>query len=687
MQSPYAKIVSLILLISFSLNILVVPFHQALAQQQAITSLQGISSLFNIGGASCSPGGSVGSTILGLGQKALESLGILGSAPIKDAFTDVKGVPGTSSADLLDLEKGLELAGASTEQISKVLNIAGVVGTASGVVQSILGIAGSIFGGGSEVPVRDIVVRNATTKTAGNTTELVKKECILDPMSRAIAAFIIKPLTRAIIGWIQGNGGFVQNLEEELRFQLDARAGEFLNQLSGINLCGNLGVHLKLGIGLRSGSLRDRLSCTLTGIASNLTAFVQNFNNGGWRTLAEIVYRPNNSSYGQVLLALEAKEEAELTRANRIIEGYRVGKGFLSYQVPVQKCDVEDPDDPASSTSCYTEYEDKTPGGLIAHMLEKSVTTELDELYLADEVDEALLAITSAMIQKLLSFSFGSSGQGLFHQSLGSFAPPVQPGDFAGSSLQGQVAREISRVDAALDVLDGRIKQETQTLFNEFAALQTLEMDLAACNLANTEDPGVCAAIEESIQAMKQKIADAKNNFNSAFETKKNLAVLKNRLLNLKETILTSDSIPAMQFVAQERITITNLIDAFLESAQITAGGIILTDDLKTTTLEQLAEARGIATRAVSRIDDAATRATASGKTGLDTALANLATLKTSLVSTIQNIDTAHSALTFVTLENDIMQRARTSIPHINAASAIAVAADAAINQILQAFP
>ena len=683
MQSPYTKTVSLIILFSLVLNILAVPILPAQALELP-TSLQGVSSLFGIGGASCSPGGSVGSTILGLGQKALESLGILGSAPIKDAVTDIKGIPGTSTADLLDLTQGLELAGVSDELISQITNIAGALGTASGVVQSILGIAGSIFGGVSEVPVRDIVVRNATTKTAGNTTELVKKECIYDPMSRAIAAFIIKPLTRAIIGWIQGNGGFVQNLEEELRFQLDARAGQFLNNLTGINLCGNLGPFLKLGIGLRHPSslgLHDLLSCRLTNIIDSLQGFTQNFNNGGWRTLAEIAFIPQNNPYGQALLVLEAKEEAELSRALKITKGYEVGKGFLGFQVPVPVCEGEDDE---GNAFCHIEYEDKTPGGLIAHMLNKSVTTELDELYLADEVDEALLAITSAMIQKLLGFSFGSSGQGLFHQSLGSFAPSVQPGDFSSSSLQGQIAREISRVDTAIDILDGRMKQATQTVFNEFTALKSLEKNLEDCQ---NDEEADCGSIETTIQDTKQKIADAENNFNSAFETKKNLAILKNRLLGLKESVLTTDSVSTMQFVAQERITITNLVDAFLESAQIAAGGFFLTDDLKTTTLEQLAEARGIATREVSQIDDTTARTAASGKTGLETMLGNLATLKTALLSTIQNIDTAHAGLTATTLENDIRQRAIASIPLISAAQALAVASDAATNQILQAFP
>ena len=61
--------------------------------------------------------------------------------------------------------------------------------------------------------------------------------------------------------------GFVGNLTQTLRREADLAGGEFLNNLTGINLCGNIGAFLR--ITLRTPGLSQQLGCSLTDIERN----------------------------------------------------------------------------------------------------------------------------------------------------------------------------------------------------------------------------------------------------------------------------------------------------------------------------------------------------------------------------------------------------------------------------------
>ena len=102
----------------------------------------------------------------------------------------------------------------------------------------------------------------------------------LDFLWREIASILIRVLTNSIIAWIQGDGGgnvgFVGNFENEFRRQVDGRAGEFLNNLAGVNLCGNIGLYLQISLRTYPG-FRDYFSCTLTDIVDNVEDFFTDF--------------------------------------------------------------------------------------------------------------------------------------------------------------------------------------------------------------------------------------------------------------------------------------------------------------------------------------------------------------------------------------------------------------------------
>lgn len=162
---------------------------------------------------------------------------------------------------------------------------------------------------------------------------------IINPAVRVVIRSMLQATTQQVVGWIQGGGGknvgFVANLDQALRQEADAAGGEFLNNLTGLNLCGNIGAFLN--ISLRTPGLRQRLECTVTDIVRNVESFYANFQNGGWPAFIRISLEPQNNPAGAYLIALDAKISAENRARERVSVGVQAGKGFLGFRVPIER--------------------------------------------------------------------------------------------------------------------------------------------------------------------------------------------------------------------------------------------------------------------------------------------------------------------------------------------------------------
>jgi len=272
-----------------------------------------------------------------------------------------------------------------------------------------------ILGVGTLVPVAEqgeqlAHVRQIRTDLDSITT----KEFVCDPVLRFVASLLIRSLTNTIIAWIQGNGGedvgFVGNFEAEFRKQLDARGGELLNQLAGVNLCGNIGAFLQ--ISLRTGtSLRQKLQCTVTDIVENVGDFFNDFSQGGWPAFIRMSLQPQNNPYGAFLIALDAKLAAEGAAGRALERKLLANKGYSGVRTPANGiCDVGND----GILRCTIEYFTKTPGHLVANMLERTIGSGYDYAIVADEFNEALEAIITTLIFTLVN----SAEEGIFNPAL-----------------------------------------------------------------------------------------------------------------------------------------------------------------------------------------------------------------------------------------------------------------------------
>ncbi len=256
------------------------------------------------------------------------------------------------------------------------------------------------------------------------------KDSILDAAFKVFVNTLLRGLTNSIIAWIQGddgrNVGFVGNFEQEFRRQVDIRGGEFLNKISGIDMCGDIGAFLQVSL-RTSSSYRQEFACTLTDIVDNVEDFFDDFSKGGWPAFIRITHDHQNNPYGAYLITWDAKARAEVARAASLERTLLTNQGLKGVQTPVKtKCEKSDTDkDNQGNLLCQTEHLTKTPGKLVYDMLGESVLSGPRALYVADEINEAIAAITNALIDKLI----GSVTDGIFNSELSDQPSTDEKGD------------------------------------------------------------------------------------------------------------------------------------------------------------------------------------------------------------------------------------------------------------------
>lgn len=249
------------------------------------------------------------------------------------------------------------------------------------------------------------------------------KDAILDLVFKVFVRTLIRGITNSIIGWIQGddgrNVGFVGNIEQEFRRQVNIRGGEFLNQISGIDMCGDIGAFLQISL-RTSSSYQEEFACSLTDIVDNVESFFDDFSQGGWPAFISLTHDHQNNPYGAFLAAHDRKVRVEAELAASQFITLLTGQGFAGVR---SKKDAKCEKGNDGSLQCQTEYLIKTPGRLVYDMLSHGVLTDARALEVADEIDEAVGAIASAMINKII----GSVTDGIFNPELSKL--PANDGD------------------------------------------------------------------------------------------------------------------------------------------------------------------------------------------------------------------------------------------------------------------
>lgn len=285
--------------------------------------------------------------------------------------------------------------------------------------------------GRAALPVADLantaqttVSAAANTTTASANTSLLFKEFSLDNIAWMLAKMTLREITTSTVKWInsgfEGNPGFVSNPAEFFKNVGDELLGQMIfDEKSLAFLCSPFSLDLKLQLAFKYSPFQKRIACTLTDVIKNATGAVQNasingftagdFSQGGWPAFVSMTTEPQNNLYGAYVQA-DFELSARIANMEKLkSDELNQGRGFLSWQ----KCKTEPNSDPDFVGPPQKTCEIQTPGSVIANVLDANTTGPLQDLHVADEINEVVGALFSQLVTKTLTVGLkGLSGSG-----------------------------------------------------------------------------------------------------------------------------------------------------------------------------------------------------------------------------------------------------------------------------------
>jgi hypothetical protein len=308
--------------------------------------------------------------------------------------------------------------------------------------------------------VQNVLTQANTAASSLSQYYLEYKESVLDGLAWSIAKEILKSMTADIVDWINGGfsgePAFISNPEGFFMDAADQVTGAFLANSGPLTqLCSpfSLDIRLSLALQLSNRSRRTRYTCTLSKIIDSVQkssvnvgasvtvngvtyaqargrasvgGFVQgDFYQGGWPAFVAMTTEPQNNVYGAYLQAHSEVSSSIAQNQAKINADLSMGSGFLSREKceDVRSIDPEsieaqnyypepgtkikkNKDGTTTVQSCKTE----TPGSVISGSLSKQLGAPVDQLNIADEIDEIISAAFSQLVLKVLQGGLSSQG-------------------------------------------------------------------------------------------------------------------------------------------------------------------------------------------------------------------------------------------------------------------------------------
>jgi len=219
------------------------------------------------------------------------------------------------------------------------------------------------------------------------------KDYGVDAIAWIAAKIIISKMISSVVTWansgFNGAPAFVSNPEQFFGAIGGQVAGDFIANDPSLNfLCSPFQSQLRIAVARNN--LRYvqpfNVRCTLSNVISNIDAFTDSFSQGGWGAWYSMTQEPQNNPLGSFLM-VDTELNGRVGRTT-IQEKDKLdwGNGFLTLT-----------DDLGNA---------QTPGKVIADQLNNSLSAGTDSLVAADEINELIGALLSALVNKV----FGSGG-------------------------------------------------------------------------------------------------------------------------------------------------------------------------------------------------------------------------------------------------------------------------------------
>lgn len=376
-----------------------------------------------------------------------------------------------------------------------------------------------------------------------------KNQTIWQCIVKSIAQAAIDQITRSIVNWINsgfnGQPSFVTNYNQYFANVADQAAGEFIKGSALSFLCSPFAPKIKIAIAQsyanRNGS---GATCSLSKVTNNINGFLKgNWSAGGWGGLLQLTTIPTNNPYGAYAYAEIGLNKSIANAQNNANRNISPG-GFIS----VQKCDNV-PIVTAGSGPMQTRKNCKvtTPGQVIQDSLNKSLGSSVDQLNIAQNINDIISALTNQLILKSLYGGLANANTGVTN--------PLAPAVDQGASAQAKALLESLQVSANAAVQYGSTKQgsasdvqQVQANFNSvYNCWQTVASSTALSASQKAQGTTGAASANSRIAQLQSQI-DAHN----AEITRANTAIA--RIQDLQSQVLfaaTPEDVTAAAYAVQ----------------------------------------------------------------------------------------------------------------------------------------
>ncbi len=274
------------------------------------------------------------------------------------------------------------------------------------------------------------------TSTDYNITAQHDQDYYLNEIAWSSAKILVQQITASTVSWInsgfKGGPAFVTNPSSFFANIGDQITGSFIANNGALsNLCSPFNVNVRLSLGLQqagygsNGANKSKYTCTLDSIIKNvsnptvngksITGFMNgDFKQGGWAGFLALS-QPNNNASGVYLQAQDDLNQQINTKQDQQQQQLNQGGGFLTYPIctdlgtggedaylsgnPNVSVTSIGPD----GTMTYQSCQDSTPGSVINSVLQKNVNSGVDQLNIAQSMDEIISSTMSQLTGQILT--------------------------------------------------------------------------------------------------------------------------------------------------------------------------------------------------------------------------------------------------------------------------------------------
>lgn len=392
-------------------------------------------------------------------------------------------------------------------------------GTAASLGSGAVGGALSLASGipTNSAAANALLIANVGTQLAVSTGQGSQDvlKCVLDNLAWTVGKVAVQSITRSTVNWVNsgfnGSPAFVTDLQQNLNVLSDTVANNFFQQLNqatvsatGFNLTSpfqdQITQQLRENYYKATGSLLGGYQYDLSNYSSNPQAFLngKDFSQGGFNAFFAANSNPANNPFGAYQLASNAlNNQIDAATQNRKLD-YQTGKGFLSWRGNCASANA--------SNKSLTKTEPclgnliRTPGSVIEAQLENQLGSGVQQLNLANSMNEIVGALFSQLVNQVLG------GGGLLGVS--------QPSSGGGSSYLSQATNPSQYGGGASSLSTGI----TQNISNDLAVLATYRDNwqkiLDAANAAQQK----CGTGNSAIGAVVTQATTGVNNANTAIQ-------------------------------------------------------------------------------------------------------------------------------------------------------------------------